>query len=256
MVNVLQNFGLSGTESSLYELLLNLGEVPVAEIINQSGLKRPTVYKALYSLENKGLVSSRDFKKKIHFKPESPLKLVEQVENTYAQAQQVRNTLQVAIPQLLSAYTLSTQRPIVKVYEGIEGMKKAHLEEILPEKKEILAYVLINEEIDHKLDDFWKKYYRIRVKENKMFVRSITPNTKAGIAYKKADSEQLRETRLVPFEKFPINIEKNIVGNKVAYFSTTPEGKLISTIIENKEIANAERSIFELVWSASEKFNE
>jgi len=86
-------------------------------------------------------------------------------------------------------------------------------------------------------------------------VRAVTPNTKEGIEYQKNDKEQIRETRLVPLEKFPFNIEKNIVGNKVAFFSTH-EGKLIITIIENKEIADAERAIFELAWFQAEHYNQ
>jgi hypothetical protein len=47
-------------------------------------------------------------------------------------------------------------------------------------------------------------------------VRSITIDNIDGRKYQAQDAEQLRETRLVPAEQFPFEIEKNIVGNKVA----------------------------------------
>ena len=66
----LDTIGLSTTEANLYELLLKLGEVPVGVLIKESGMKRPTVYQALYSLEKHKLVTKRDIAKKIHFRPE------------------------------------------------------------------------------------------------------------------------------------------------------------------------------------------
>lgn len=249
----LQSIGLTNTESELYELLLRLGEVPVQEIVTEAKLKRPTVYKALYSLEKKGLVSKKDKNKKIHFRPEPPEKLLSMTESIYTEIERTKDSITSLLPTLTSSYTLSVERPIVRVYEGIDGLQKAHMNEILAEKKEILAYVRINDEIDRRLDSFWKKYYTYRIK-NDIHVRSIVPNTKEGIEYKKDDEKQLRITRLVPLEQFPIDIEKNIVGNKVAYFSTQ-DGKFIITIIENKAIADAERAIFELAWKGSQHYD-
>lgn len=252
-LNFLKSIGLTETESTLYELLLKLGEVPANEVVRESKLKRPTVYKALYSLEKKGLVSQKDKNKKIHFQPAPPAKLLEMADSQYSSLERARENLTSLMPSLTSAYTLSTERPVIRTYEGVEGLKKAHMNEILSEKKEILAYVRINEKIDKSLDEFWEKYYSYRIK-NQISVRSIAPNTKEGIEYKKADKEQLRQTRLIPLEKFPIDIEKNIVGNKVAFFSTY-EGKFIITIIENKAIADAERAAFELAWQAAEHYD-
>ena len=65
ILSFLENLGLTQTEITLYELLLKLGETPAGEVIRQSGMKRPTVYKALYTLEKKGLVRQKDVKKKI-----------------------------------------------------------------------------------------------------------------------------------------------------------------------------------------------
>src|SRR5690606_24013373 len=149
----LQNLGLSDTEITLYELLLKLGETPASEIIQASGIRRPTVYKALYSLEKKGYITQREVKKKIHFRPQSPSLLLAQAESRFTEARQVRNTLQAVMPTLLSSYTRSVERPVVQVFEGVEGMIRVH-KEVLNEQKEILAYVLIAAVNDAPLDDF------------------------------------------------------------------------------------------------------
>ncbi len=124
-------------------------------------------------------------------------------------------------------------------------MIQAHLE-VLAEKKEILAYVRLDKKLDAPLSDFWSKYYRIRRKYN-IHVRSICPDNPGGRDYQKKDKKELRTTRLIPFKLYPFEIEKNIVGNKIVFFSRQ-EGKLIATLIENKAIADTERAIFELAW--------
>jgi len=252
-LQALLSLGLTTTESTLYELLLKLGQVPAADVIYQSQLKRPTVYKALYSLVKKGLVEQKEVKKKIHFLPMTPTVLLEQAESKYQEISQARSILQTVMPTLLSDYSLSVERPIVQVYEGIEGMKKAH-RAILEKKKPIDAYVMIDQKLDKSLTNFWHEYYHAR-RRDKIFARVICPNSEGAQEYKKDDSTQLRETRLVPYGKFDIHIEKNICGDKVAFFSSEG-GNLFSTIIQNAFIANSERAIFELAWEQARHFNE
>src|SRR3989344_7869400 len=159
----LETIGLTKKEADLYELLLKLGETPANEVIKQSKLKRATAYKSLYSLEKKGLVKKDASKNVIRFRPESPDKLMNFADQQHEEFDRAREDLRTLIPKLVSDYTLSVEKPIVRTFEGAEGIKKAHLE-ILSEKKEILACVLISEKLDKPLEDFWPEYYRIRKK--------------------------------------------------------------------------------------------
>ncbi len=249
----LETIGLTKKEAELYELLLRLGEVPAQDIIRESRLKRATVYKSLYALEKKGLVTKKDIEKKIHFRPEPPTNLISLAETQYQLLDRAKHDLQSNLPNLRSQYVLTVEKPIIRIFEGVEGLKQAHLE-VLGEKKEILAYVRLDKKLDAPLADFWPQYYRIRRKNN-IFVRSICPDNPEGRAYKKKDKKELRETRLIPFKLYPFEIEKNIVGNKVLFFSRQ-EGKLIATLIENKAIADTERAIFELAWDKARIYSK
>ena len=64
----------------------------------------------------------------------------------------------------------------------------------------------------------------------------------------------LRERRFLPKEKFPFAGSVTIYGNKVALINqkTTVSG----VIIENKEIAETLRTMFNLAWEASEKYQK
>lgn len=253
-LSFLETLGLTQNESNLYELLLKLGEVPAWKILQEVKLPRATAYKSLYSLEKKGLVSKRDIGKTLHFRPEPPSKLLELAEEQYKGLDRARKDVQSFLPELTSQYVLSVEKPIIRSFEGVEGIKKAHLE-VLAEKKEIRAYVAINEELDDtQLNDFWPKYYAIRRRE-KIFARVITPASKPAFGYRKLDKKEYRETRLIPADKFPFGIEKNIVGNKVAFFSHEA-GRLVATIIENKAIAEAEVAAFELAWQEAGEYDK
>lgn len=250
----LQHIGLTLNEIELYQLLLRLGEVPLKRLLAEITLKRTTAYTVLNSLEKKKLITRYDKDKIIHFKPESPTKLLDLAEEQYRLLERTKKDIQTVVPEMVSTYILSVEKPIIRSFEGIEGIKKAHME-VLAEKKEIRAYVGINEELDEKeLNTFWPKYYAIR-RRDKIFARVITPATKPAVGYRALDKKEYRETRLVPEDKFPFSIEKNIVGNKVAFFSHEA-GKLVATIIENKAIAEAEVAAFELAWEKAAEYNK
>lgn len=249
----LQFFGLTKTETALYELLLKKGESTIAQLQTDIKMNRATMYKALYTLEEKNLVTVEDKDKKIHFLAASPDKLLEIADTHFSNLERAKENLQAVFPNLMSSYTLAVEKPIIRMYEGEEGVKKGGLE-VLAEKQEILAYVYVDEEIDTRMDDFFSQYYKQRIKDQ-IHVRAITPNNHAGVSYKARDEEELRLTYLVPIHKFPIGIEKNIVGDKVVFF-TKEKNKLIVTVIENKLIADAERAIFELAWKEAERFNQ
>src|SRR5581483_9162757 len=156
-LNYLQTIGLSKSEANLYELLLRLGEVPASVVVRESKLKKPTVYKHLYELEEKGLVTSKDIENKIHFKPEPPTKLIELTQQHYETLDRTLGSLQTAIPHLSQLYLHSTEKPIVRTYEGFEGIKEIY-KDTLKVGKTIYA-LLKPEDFDPDVWEWGHKYY-------------------------------------------------------------------------------------------------
>lgn len=252
ITEILTSIGLTPEQAELYTSLLDHGAQTAGKLSKTTKIQRTYVYPVARELVKKGLVAMEKKGRTTTFVPQPPERLLSQAEDVKTHAAQAYAALQGILPGLKTKYEIRESKPIVRYYEGEKGIIKANLE-VLAEKKEILAYLVINKDIDRKLEKFWDTYYAMRV-ENKIYVRAITPNTKEGIEYKRRDTKEMRETRLVPKDKFPITIEKNIVGNKVVFFSTK-DGKLVATIVENKEIADTERAIFELAWKQADHFN-
>ncbi len=238
--------GLNPEQAAVYEVLLKTGPSPARKIAQNTPYKRTLVYKILEDLQKQGLVTRHDEVGKVSvFEPAHPLKLKELAEKKEEQARSAQTALEGILGQLTSDYNLISGRPGVKFYEGSEGVMRMH-REILQENKEIRAYVVINKEWDQPLKTFWDWYYKERLRRG-IKVRSITVDDEEGKKYQAADQKYLRETRLVPKDKFPFEIEKNIFGNKVAYLSLKP-GQQVAILVDNDAIAKTERSIFELAW--------
>lgn len=248
-LSFLQNIGLTDTESHLYELLLRLGEAPVGTLIQESNLKRPTVYKALHMLHKKGLVTQRDIHKKIHVRPESPIKLQELADKKYEQLNRTKESLKAFLPSLAISYTLSTERPVVRVYEGIDGLKEIY-KDLLIEGKTIYA-ILQAANVDPELYKWLTtKFVRKRVRA-KIHVKAIVSSSAASREYLKKSKEEYRIARLIDSKKFPFQHEIDIYGDKVAIVHYKKDEPLIGMVIHHPQIALTMKAWFDLGWETA-----
>src|SRR5262245_22429821 len=95
--------------------LLTLGEGSVLEISKKTGVKRPTCYIALQSLERRGFVSKLMRRNKSVFAPQHPKKLVTEAEIRLKE-------IEAAIPQFEAALKRSDDKPRVMIFEGKEAL--------------------------------------------------------------------------------------------------------------------------------------
>ncbi|HSX40540.1 MAG TPA: helix-turn-helix domain-containing protein [Candidatus Saccharimonadales bacterium] len=249
----LQSFGLTANEIEIYELLVKLGEVPAQEIIRKSKIKRPTIYKSLLTLEKKGLITKRDLRKKIHFRPESPTKLLELAENQFRELERARSNLQAAIPVLGSNYVQSTEQPVVRIYEGREGIKNIY-KDTLKEKKLIYAV----ESLEKFDDDVWKWanewYLPLRPKMN-IHTKVIVSSGRRARLHRTRDIKHFRVTREVPEKLFPFQLEVDVYGDKVAFINYRTD-HLLGIVVKHPLIAETMKAWFDLAWDGAEKYSK
>ncbi|MEK7120729.1 MAG: hypothetical protein AAB840_01415, partial [Patescibacteria group bacterium] len=81
-------------------------------------------------------------------------------------------------------------------------------------------------------------------------IRAIVPDTEDGRERKKLDKEEMRETVLVPIDRFSFTPEINIYDNKVMIASWKEK---LGIIIESLEIAEAMKTIYELAWAEARR---
>lgn len=246
-----KQLGLSDKEADLYNLLLTKGTLSATSIIRLSGLKRATAYKILYELVKKGLVSQSDIKKKIHFTPLPPDNLQRLSDGQIRSFEKARTDLQALLPAMTSAYVQSVEKPIVNVFEGVEGLKQIY-QDTMNEGKEILA-VLQTSSVDETLFQWLESDYIKARTAAKVRATVIVSSGEWSDEYIKRRSADLTTIRRVNETLHPFAHEIDIYGDKVAFINYKKGDALIGIVIQHPGIAQTMRAMFDLAWLGAKK---
>jgi len=231
---ILDEAGLSKRETEIYLALLRAGSSLVSRIAKDTGLHRSNIYDVLEQLQEKGLVSFVVRNNIKYYKAEPAERILRYLEERSERVKQ-------ALPELKRIQNSQKEETEVKVFKGKEGYKTV-LNEMLKDGKDYLWFggcQEINEVFPLELIQFLKKAEKIEIK-GKMLEREDAkfPVGKNEIV------------RLISKEF--ISLSSNAVwGNKTAIFIATPPFHII--LIENKEIADSNRKVFEFLWKMAKK---
>ena len=118
----LQDIGLNEKEAILYISLLSVENSSVLDLSKKTKLNRSTTYVILESLAKKGLVTETTVGKKTHYQAESPERLETYVEQRKIMLEEQAKRLRDIIPQIKSVQREGGERPVVKFFEGREGI--------------------------------------------------------------------------------------------------------------------------------------
>ncbi|MDO8471530.1 MAG: helix-turn-helix domain-containing protein [bacterium] len=235
-----QNLGLSDKEAAVYIAILELGESTVNPIAQQSGIKRTSIYYFIDHLVELGLIEVAVIRNRKHFKARSP---------EYLSVLQQRRLQEVqdAMPQFMSLFNVSTNKPRISYFEGPEQVRQIMWEEL--RHKEI-RFIWPLKEVVEMIggSNFMAKLIR-QLREKQVHVKTLRfPDQE--VAYEgsvNTPRETWREIRYVkPGITFPMAI--GIYDqDTVAFISSKKEGYGI--LIESAELGAAMIYLFEMFWS-------
>jgi sugar-specific transcriptional regulator TrmB len=245
---ILQELGLSETESLIYELLLESGTTPAKDLVNVSGMGRGNVYNVLMQLQAKGLVLVIEGKKQ-QFQAVDPSNLRTLLKTKLYEAERLNASFEQTLPLLTSAFNLSTGKPAIQIFEGIEGSRQA-LYESLNSKTEILTYFDVGSFTGPAINiniDYVKK--RIAKKIPK---RLIVANTKQAHAF--FDEQNTPYTQVAFLHAYPERHASamEIYDNTISYLTLTDE-KRISVLIQDPHIYRMHVEQFNYLWKQAEE---
>lgn len=238
MEKLLKLLGFSDNEAKIYLASLELGQASVQDLAKKAGIKRTTVYVVLEFLLNKGVIGKTTEKNKMRFIAEPPDKLL-------AMTDELRDKIKKALPQLEAVYNKNETKPKIIFFEGKEAIQNVY-DDTLREKPELILEWNTNAYFERfpKNHAYIDKRVGLNIRARRIAGESSVWQTK----HKNYDRAELSETLIVPKDKFWPLIEVNIYNNKVAFMNYADE---TSVIIENKNIAEAMRQIYELSWSGA-----
>lgn len=238
----LREYGLSEKEARVYLTLATIGSATANKISEKADLVRTTTYDILKALREKGIVSSIIRNKILYFEAATPDKLIQTLEE---KKQKIRDI----IPELKKLKIRVSEKPVVELYEGKEGIKTVY-QDILQEKKILCAFSNTHF-IFNVLPFFVPRFIKKRM-QSRISIKLLNEKTRESInLMKKRDKQELRETRFIPQLK-NIPITEYVYGEKVAILSTEPREPL-GVIINHPEFAKSQQLLFDLLWEKAEK---
>jgi len=186
---------------------------------------------------------------KTYFRAEDPEYLSKILEREQKTTNERSQALKEILPELGKLYLSSGERPRVRFFEGIEGVKTMLAETLKPKKREgeILS-ILSLDEVLKIFPNILEEYTPERVRRG---IRSkVIYSYSGGPILNNADKAMLRESRFIPKTKLPFAGDLNIDDNEVT-ISVIRGLKPFGVILESKEIADSLRAVFNLAWEAS-----
>ncbi|NQU83264.1 MAG: hypothetical protein HQ536_00985 [Parcubacteria group bacterium] len=241
--NLFDKLGLNQKEAKVYMACLELGSGTVKELSEKSGVKRTSIYNFLEELKQKGLITEIKRGKKTMLVAEDPKVLKLMAKERMQDAEEYVSNIDQIIPNLVGLFNLPANKPKVKYYQGIKGIKQIY-EDTLREHSTIYAFSDYEKMLPVMDFDYMVDYADRRAKQGIQILSIAAPNgpwTKKAIKLNKKQKRQIKVAKKMQFDT-----EINIYGNKVALLSF--RRPYAGTIIEDRAIVQTLKNIWEFMW--------
>ena len=253
LANKLSKAGLSQKEAVIYAFLLEREGAFPSVIAKETGLNRTTVYKILATLSVKGLVTEFEKRKKFFYQAENPHRLEKYADMQISLAKNAKENLGRIMPVLDGLHRSSPDKPVVRFFEGKEGVLAIYNEHVLNRKPyEMLAFSNTVGLLPLLSQEFKENYQEQKAKIG-IATRAILPYTpENAIAleafYKTLPKRLSPQIKYLSSEKFPFKGDLTLFGEKSISIINFNEPHFAGTIIEDQTIYNMIKLFFELTW--------
>ncbi len=239
---LVKNIGMTEKEAAVYTAILELGYSTIKPIATRSGVKRTSVYNFIDHLVEMGLIEQIQIDNRMHYKALHPRNLLELQESRLKEVRE-------AIPDLMSIFNISTEKPHISYFEGAGQIINIMFEEL--DCKEAL-YIWPSDKVINTIGGTkaMAEIDRLR-KAKKTFIKTIRFKDTETNDWEGSGSkpEDLREIRWAPENlEFPLAIGIYDTG-KVGFITSRKES--FGILIESKELEIAMRILFNLFWEKS-----
>jgi sugar-specific transcriptional regulator TrmB len=248
---ILKSFQLSETEIRLFLKVLELGGQPASNIARVCEMPRNTVRSILDNLVKKGLMVKTNRAKTQYYATENKDNLIRLLKfRRMRQNEETERQIELLnrYGDELSARHWAQSRPRITFYEGHAGLEKVY-EDTLTAKAGLRSWASYDD-LHAEMNEYATGYYKRRA-EKGIPMRSIHPDTPMSRAAQARDKQELRQSALVPKEKFSLSPEIQIYNNKINIVSGKDK---LGIIIESQEIADAMRAIFDMSFETAKRY--
>ncbi len=234
---ILKSLGLLDSEVKTYLAAMENGPGTVLDLAKQTKLSRQAVYVAIDMLTERGLMTSALRGKKRYYAAEHPDKLLDYAKRRNQEMREKVEDLERIVPEL--ELQIGGERPVVRVFEGKEGLRAVMADMRNTKTKESLEIADL------------EAVYKALTKEDLAAMRDSVKKggTKVRGFYAGNAQENTNTVDRVFLPKEAGGFKSHIGtygDDKIAL--VTFEGKMHSVIIESKPLAKAMRTLFETAF--------
>ncbi len=245
MLKRLIELGLTQKEADVYLTLLQSGDATADQLAKSSKLNRSTTYVQIKQLTEYGLVSTFKRGKKTFFAAESPTNLLRILEQRKQQITHQENEVAQLVPELLKLFGSSVDRPVVRVFEGKEGLISMRNSMLDSGTKEIKVAFSFDSMARIFNTDEMMAY------SNKRAAKKI----ESQVIYKKVGEDiptvPPQKIRRVDEDAYPFGADVYIYNDTVSFASTRDQ--IVGVSITNADIARTLRVLYDTVWKSLDK---
>ncbi len=241
--DILRENGFSEKQTAVYLSALELGEAPIGRLAERSHLKRTTVYSLLEEMKQNGLVSFSKRKGTLYVSALPPRVLVDR-------CKRAARLVEDALPELLSLAYAAPVKPRLRLYDGIDGVKKVLLEfgGSLAPTMGFTDY----ERMPREIFSFIRTSVVPLRRRTGIPVRFVVPRSTANESVQKHDAKNFGEHRLLDIDAAQTAVELLLFDvSKIAFLSF--EGRdTFAAILDSPGLHKTLSGIFEFLWKIGE----
>lgn len=240
LLTSLKNLGLSEKEAAVYLALLQGGQATAYQIAKRSGLKKPTTYVILDELISRGAARKIMKGRGAIYGATDPVELFVDARSRFEQAERV-------LPQLRALAASDKKIITASYFEGLSGIQEMYKQVLQKHAgKTCVGFFAHEKDTPKELREYWPVLNAEMIKQ-KITLRGITTRdetTKEYLEFKKIPKEFLDLKGLSP-HVYSSNVSIEIYGD---YTQIVSHRHMQGLLIQNPDIADVLRQIFELVW--------
>lgn len=233
---LLTQIGVSKVARASYLALFSSGALSITDLAKRAKLYRPQTYEALEELKGRGLVSALPKGKRVLYLAAPPSKIRDLLAELLAK-------VEVALPELETAYRRDKNMPAIIAYEGRSGVTSVFADLIDSQKRGETFYRYSSEKDLDRTNTYLPRDYR-KKRDAKGLERFVITAPRIGKG-KKMRME--RAMKYIPegFDLFDQDVIELVYANKIAFIDLNTE---TSFIIENAKLADFHKKLFRLLY--------
>ena len=249
---LLKQFGFTENEVLVYLALLSGTHFSGSELAKKTQIKRPTVYHALETLQQKGIVHLTGSTRVARYRAEPPAQLKNIIERKQRELSTMSKTLDKALPFFpIQEDSVHKGMPQVEFFKGKDGIKTVAEKILMSNSKKLYGITPSFAVVEQFLDaGYGETYLNERAKRGIQTYTIWQDDPKdTSLSDHKALNRELRYAPVAKFGAMKSSIE--IIGDTVYIISFLPE--LYGMRIKSFDFAQSQMILWKKLWQQLDK---